>query len=86
MKRIFEEGAEVRYNDLIVTDEHIPVIIQYVYKTKEESDARRRHHSKAYEIVDDVFHSEVITEIIEQQDKPGAINNKVESHNMDVAD
>ena len=57
-----------------------------VYKTKEERDARRRHHSKAYEIVDDVFHSEVITEIIEQQDKPGAINNKVESHNMDVAD
>lgn len=57
-----------------------------VYKTKEESDARRRYHSKAYEIVDDVFHSEVITEIIEQQDKPGAINNKVESHNMDVAD
>ena len=57
-----------------------------VSKTKEENDARRRRHSKAHDIVDDMFHSEVITEIIEHQDKPGAINNKVESHNMDVAD
>ena len=36
MKQLFETGAEVRYNDLVVTDEHIPVIIQQVYKTKEE--------------------------------------------------
>lgn len=36
MKQLFEKGTEVRYNDLIVTDEHIPVIIQQVYKTKEE--------------------------------------------------
>ena len=57
-----------------------------VSKTKEEGEARRRRHAKAHEIVDEVFHSEVITEIIEQQDKPGAINNKVESNNMDVAD
>ena len=57
-----------------------------VSKTTEESKARRKRHAKAHEIVDEVFHSEVITDIIEQQDKPGAINNKVESTNMDVAD
>ena len=57
-----------------------------VSKTKEESEARRKRHAKAHEIVDEMFHSEVITEIIEHQDKPGAINNKVESNNMDVAD
>jgi NhaP-type Na+/H+ or K+/H+ antiporter len=57
-----------------------------ISKTKEESEARRRRHAKAHEFVDEMFHSEVITEIIEHQDKPGAINNKVESTNMDVAD
>ena len=57
-----------------------------VSKTKEEGEARRKRHAKAHEIVDEMFHSEVITEIIEHQDKPGAINNKVESSNMDVAD
>ena len=36
MKQLFSEGIEVRYNDLTVTKEHIPVIIQHVYKTKEE--------------------------------------------------
>ena len=35
---------------------------------------------------EEVFHSEVITDIIEQQDKPGATHNKMESSNMDVAD
>ena len=57
-----------------------------VSKTKEEGEARRKRHAKAHEFVDEMFHSEVITEIIEHQDKPGAINNKVESNNMDVAD
>ena len=36
LKQFFSEGIEVRYNDLIVTEEHIPVIIQHVYRTKEE--------------------------------------------------
>ncbi len=36
LKQLFSEGIEVRYNDLIVTEEHIPVIIQHVYRTKEE--------------------------------------------------
>ena len=57
-----------------------------VAKTKHEGEARIKKHSKAQEIVDEVFHSDVITEIIEHQVKPGAINNKVESNNMDVAD
>ena len=55
-------------------------------KTKEEGEEWHRKHSKAHEIVDEMFHSEVITEIIENADKPGAIHNKVESSNMDVAD
>ncbi len=36
LQQLFSEGIEVRYNDLTVTEEHIPVIVQYVYKTKEE--------------------------------------------------
>lgn len=57
-----------------------------VSKTKAESEALRKRHSKAHDLVDEVFHSEVITEIIEHQDKPGAVHNKIESSNMDVAD
>ncbi len=55
-----------------------------VKKTKQDGDARRKRHSK--EIVDEVFHSEVITEIIKEQEIPGAVNNKMESSNFDVAD
>ena len=51
-------------------------------KTKQDGEEWHKKHSKAHEIVDEMFHSEVITEIIEHQDKPGAIN----SNNMDVAD
>ena len=57
-----------------------------VAKTKEEGEEWHRKHSKAREFVDGVFQSEVITDIINEQDKPGAVNNKAESNNMDVAD
>ena len=57
-----------------------------VAKTKQEGEARRKKRSKTQEIVDEVFQSEVITEIIEHQDKPGAVSYKAESNNMDVAD
>ena len=57
-----------------------------VAKTKEEGEEWHRKHSKAREFVDGVFQSEVITDIINEQDKPGAVNNKAESGNMDVAD
>ena len=57
-----------------------------VAKTKQEGKARRKKRSKTQEIVDEVFQSEVITEIIEHQDKPGAVSYKAESNNMDVAD
>jgi len=55
-------------------------------KTKQEGEEWHRRHSKAREFVDEVFNSEVINQVIEQQDKPGAVNNKAESGNMDVAD
>ena len=55
-------------------------------KTKEEGEEWHKKHSRAHEIVDEMFHSEVITEIIENADKPGAMHNKAESSNMDVAD
>ena len=57
-----------------------------VAKTTEESKKRRKRHNATQDIIDEVFHSEVITDIIEQQDKPGATHNKMESSNMDVAD
>ena len=57
-----------------------------VVKTKAEGEEWHRKHSKAREFVDGVFQSEVITDIINEQDKPGAVNNRAESGNMDVAD
>ncbi len=78
-----EKGLYRFYQRLLNFNQKMKNIVS---KTKEESEARRKRHTKAHEIVDEVFHSEVISEIIEHQDKPGAINNKVESSNMDVAD
>ena len=57
-----------------------------VAKTKVEGEEWHRKNSMAREFVDGVFQSEVITDIINEQDKPGAVNNKAESNNMDVAD
>ena len=57
-----------------------------VTKTKQDGEEWHKKHSKTREFVDEVFHSEVITDILEQQDKPGAVSNKAESNNMDVAD
>ena len=57
-----------------------------VNKTKHEGEEWHHKHSKAHDFVGEMFHSEVITEIIEHQDKPGAVSNKMESNNMDVAD
>ena len=57
-----------------------------VNKTKHEGEEWHHKHTKAHDFVGEMFHSEVITEIIEHQDKPGAVSNKMESNNMDVAD
>lgn len=57
-----------------------------VSKTKTESKEWHKKHSKANDFADEDFHSEVITEVIEHQEKPGAVNNKADSSNMDVAD
>lgn len=57
-----------------------------VAKTKYESEKRRNKHSKAHEFVDEMFQSEVISDIIKEQDHPGAVNNRPESNNFDVAD
>jgi hypothetical protein len=55
-------------------------------KTKEEGEEWHRKHSKTRDFVDEVFQSEVITDIIKEQDNPGAVNNRHESNNYDVAD
>jgi NhaP-type Na+/H+ or K+/H+ antiporter len=57
-----------------------------VVKTKEEGEEWHKKHSKARDLVDKVFQSEVITDIINEQDNPGAVNNRPESSNSDVAD
>ena len=57
-----------------------------VAKTKVKGEKRRKKHSMAHEFVDEVFQSEVISDIIKEQDQPGAVNNKPESNNFDVAD
>ncbi len=57
-----------------------------VAQRKEKDKKRHKKNTKTHELVDEMFHSEVITDIIEQQDKPGAVNKKAESCNFDVAD
>ena len=57
-----------------------------VVKTKEEGEEWHKRHSKARDLVDKVFQSEVITDIIKEQDNPGAVNNRPESSNSEVAD
>lgn len=36
LTHLFENGIEVKYNGLILAEDNVPVIIQYVYRTKEE--------------------------------------------------
>ena len=57
-----------------------------VSKTKQEGEDWHKKHSKAHTIVDEMFQSEVISDIIKEQDHPGAVNNKPESNNWEVAD
>jgi len=57
-----------------------------VAKTKYKGEKRRNKRSKAHDFVDEMFQSEVISDIIKDQDQPGAVNNRPESNNFDVAD
>ena len=57
-----------------------------VVKTKQKGEKRRKNHSTTHEFVDEMFQSEVISDIIKEQEHPGAVNNKSESNNWDVAD
>ena len=57
-----------------------------VAKTKQKGEKRRKQHPTTHERVDEMFQSEVISDIIKEQDQPGAVSNKIESSNYDVAD
>ena len=57
-----------------------------VAKTKQKGEKRRKKHPTTHELVDEMFQSEVISDIIKEQDQPGAVSNKLESNNYDVAD
>ena len=57
-----------------------------VSKTKEEGEEWHKKHSKGHDFMDEMFHSEVISDIIKEQDNPGAVNYRSESSNFDVAD
>ena len=78
-----EKGTYRFYRSMLSFNQKMKSIVS---KTKQDGEEWHKKHSKAHEFVDEVFHSEVITDILEQQDKPGAVNNKAESGNMDVAD
>ena len=78
-----EKGVYRFYRSLLSFNQKMKNIVS---KTKQDGEEWHKKHSKAHEFVDEVFHSEVITDILEQQDKPGAVSNKAESCNMDVAD
>jgi NhaP-type Na+/H+ or K+/H+ antiporter len=57
-----------------------------VAKTKQKGENRRKKHPMTHELVDEMFQSEVISDIIKEQDQPGAVSSKPESNNWDVAD
>ena len=57
-----------------------------VAKTKQKGEKQRKKHPTTHELVDEMFQSEVISDIIKEQDQPGAVSNKLESSNYDVAD
>ncbi|MBQ5456863.1 MAG: cation:proton antiporter [Prevotella sp.] len=57
-----------------------------VSKTKQDGEEWHKKHSRAHIIVDEMFQSEVISDIIKEQDQPGAVSNKPESNNWEVAD
>ena len=78
-----ERGIYHFYRSMLSINQKVKNIVS---KTKQDGEEWHKNHSKAQEFVDEVFHSEVIADIIEQQDKPGAVSNKAESSNMDVAD
>jgi NhaP-type Na+/H+ or K+/H+ antiporter len=78
-----EKGIYRFYRSMLSFNQKMKNIVS---KTKQDGEEWHKKHSKAHELVDEVFHSEVITDILEQQDKPGAVSNKAESGNMDVAD
>ncbi len=56
-----------------------------VNKTREESGKRLRKNSKARELADEMFYSDVVADVFKDQDTPGALNHPV-SENSDVAD
>lgn len=60
-----------RFQSLFVNDDDSP---------------KKRRSSKTHDIVEETFQSDIINQIIDAQDNPGAINKKVESSNSDVAD
>ena len=78
-----ERGIYRFYRSMLSINQKMKNIVS---KTKQDGEEWHKKHSKTREFVDEMFHSEVITDIIEQQDKPGAVSNKAESGNMDVAD
>ena len=78
-----EKGIYRFYRSMLSFNQKMKNIVS---KTKQESEEWHKKHLKSQDFADEVFHSEVITDILEQQDKPGAVSNKAESGNMDVAD
>lgn len=53
---------------------------------KNKKSKKQHRNSKAREIVEETFTSDILNQIIDSQENPGAINNKVVSSNSDVAD
>lgn len=65
--------------------------LQFVGKIKSsmlrrKNDKSEKRNSRARDLVEETFQSDIINQIIDAQDNPGAINNKVMSSNSDVAD
>ncbi len=78
-----EQGLYKMYIRLLNFNQRMKSMVN---KTKQDGEEWHKRHSKAHDFVDEVFNSEVITDIINEQDHPGALNNRPESSNSEVAD
>jgi NhaP-type Na+/H+ or K+/H+ antiporter len=56
-----------------------------VSQAKDKQKEKRKKNSKARELADEMFYSDVVAEVFKDQDKPGALSHP-ESSNSDVAD
>ena len=78
-----EKGLYRFYENTLAFHQKVKTVVS---KTTQEHTDRLKKNSKTREIVDEMFYSDVINDVLKEQDNPGALNRRADSENMDVAD